>query len=221
MLYVVLGNIDRSTIKPPLEELLCTDTASTVVGVDTMTNAIVSLKGSGPKGSIALKGFDPVEDGVVYDSANHRLLISEAGCTPATGDAGGGTILHGVESVDLTAGTSTILLPDFSTPADFPGQLTMVSATDVLVSVFYPTQAVYHWDPTKTSLGAVIPNAPFPFAFDGAGNILGGIVNDTDAGSSTDIVSVDLASGKSTTIAHNPFTIAVGYIGSADVWPHP
>jgi len=221
-LYVVLGNIDRTTILPPSYDLLCTTTVSTVIAIDTQHNVVKSLGDAGPGGSVALKGFDPVYGGVVFDEANHRILIEEAGCTPATGDAGGGgTIKHGIEAFDLTTNTTTLLLPNFTAPTDFPSELVLVGNNKAVVQVNFTGSETYGWDMTTSALGAAIATAPDVFAYDGNGNLVGVNATPVDGGMNSQIVSVALATGTSTTLVSQPFSIPIAFVGGAGVWPHP
>jgi hypothetical protein len=222
LVYVVLGNINQYTVAPPDYDLLCSDTTSTVIAIDTTTNKLAALGGTGPGGGIALKGFDPVFDGVVYDEANHRLLILEAGCNKpgATADAGPGPLVkRGVEAVDLTTLTTTILLEANS--AGYPSGFVYIGPKQAVVGFDYTGSEVYAWDPTTTTLGSAIPNAPDVFTYDGAGHLLGAVTTYDDAGSNTSVVSVDIATGKSTTLITDPFTTPGGIIAGVDVWPHP
>jgi hypothetical protein len=228
LVYVVLGNINQNTVLPPTYDLLCTDTTSTVIGIDTTKNAVANLGGSGPGGSIPLKGFDPVIDGIVYDEMNNRLLILEAGCNkPGTSvDAGPGPVLkRGVEAVNLADLTTTILIDTssmFASGSGYPSGIVYISPTQAVLGFDFTGSEVYNWNPTSSTLGSLIPNAPDLFTYDGAGNLLGTSTTENDAGSITSVVSVDIATGKSTTLSANPFGDAgAGIIGGVDVWPHP
>jgi hypothetical protein len=229
MLYVVLGNLDQNTFTDG--DLLCTGTTSTVVGIDTTTDKIKSLGGTGPGGAIALKGFNPAFNGVVYDSATAggRILIFEAGCNlpGATADAGPGAITkRGVEAVNLSDGSTTVLLdtaasPEFASGGGYPDGFVYIDATHAILGFDFTGFEVYNWDPTSTTLGKLIPNAPDAFVSDGAGNLLGTLTTFGDGGSSsTSVVKVDIATGKSTTLNASPFTTPGGFVGGVDLWPH-
>jgi hypothetical protein len=227
LLYVVLENIDQRTVVPPTYDLICTGTVSTVIAIDTTTDALVTI-GSGPHGSIPLLGFDPVFDGTLYDAANDRLLILEAGCNlPPTGDAGPGALhRRGVEEVDLTTGTTKGLLnlsKAFKPGEGYPTGFVFIPP-DLAVLGFDATGSeVYAWIPSKTTLGPKIHNAPDVFTYDGAGNLVGTVTTYGDGGTaSTQVVSVAIGTGDQTVIsAPNPFTINGGFIGSVDMWPRP
>jgi hypothetical protein len=222
-LYVVLGNINQNSVAPPNFELLCTGTTSTVIAIDTTTDALIQLADGGPGGAIALQGFDPVPDGLVFDSANNRLLILEAGCNPSVDGGAGPITRRGVEAVDLTDRTTSVLLDAsaaFPDNGGFPDGFVYVDGRHAVLGL---GSGVYHWDPTNTKVGALIPNAPSPFTYDGNGNLLGTVTTETDAGSSTKVVSVNLSTGNSTTLndSQKLSEISNGFIGGVDVWPHP
>jgi hypothetical protein len=228
LLYVVLGNIDRNTVAPPDYDLLCVQTTSTVVAIDTTSNTLVSLTDAGPGGGIALQGYDPVQGGTVYDAPNHRLLVFEAGCNPAStsdGGAPGAVQRRGVEEVDLTARTTKILLD--ASDQGFPGSFVYVSPTQAAISFtsyvsYTPAYSAFAWDPTSTVLGSPLPNAPDVFDHDGAGNLVGASIFYGDGGAATsDILSMSLGTGAATTLQSNVIKVGNGYIGSVGVWPRP
>lgn len=222
MLYVVLGNINQGDVTgPPNYDLLCTDTTSQVIGIDTTTDKVVHI-GSGAGGSIALTGFDPVENGLVYDTKNDRLLVLEAGCNPApSADAGpdaspGPISKRGVEAVNLADGSTKILLD--ASQSGYPSGFVYIDKNDAVLGFDFTGSEVYKWDPTSSKLGDLIPNAPDTFTYDGAGNLLGTVTK----GTSASVVSVAIATGKSTSLFDgNPFTIKFDAIGGVDLWPHP
>jgi hypothetical protein len=223
LVYVVLGNVDLYTVTPPDYDLLCAATTSTVVAIDTTTNTLASLSDGGPGGAIALHGYDPIQGGVVYDAKNHRLLILEAGCNSAPttdGGAPGAAQQRGVEEVDLVAHNSRVLLD--ASDQGFPGTLVYINDASAAVSFVYPTHATFAWDPTTTTLGASLPDAPDVFDSDGAGNLVGAVVTYADGGAATtDIVSMSLATGTRRTLQSNVIPLGNGYIASVGVWPRP
>jgi hypothetical protein len=203
----------------------CQTTPSSVIAIDTMTNAVVSLGGTAPGGGIALSGFDPSGPaGVVHDVAGNRLLIAEAGCNPApTSDGGapGAVKLRGVEQVDLTANTSKILLD--ASDQGFPGNLVYIDPTHAVLGFIYPVPAVFLWDPTSTTIGAQLMNAPQTFDYDGNGNLVGASVVYGDAGAATtNIFSMPLATPNDITVLQsNVIDLGDGYVASVGVWPRP
>jgi hypothetical protein len=223
LLYVVLGNIDTFATDDYMGsfDTICVQTTSSVIAIDTTTNTVVSLHGTAPGGGIALHGYDPTS--MVYDAAGSRLLIFEAGCNPApTSDGGAPGILQqrGVEEVDLKGNTSKILLD--ASNQGFPGNFVYVDPTHAVLGFIYPSPVAFRWDPTSTSLGAMLPNAPQAFDYDGNGNLVGASVNYGDGGATTtDLVSTSLATGKRTTLKSNVIPLGSGYVGSVGVWPRP
>jgi hypothetical protein len=227
MVFVVLENIDEYAVSADGEYLYCADTVSTVIGIDTTTNALVNLGGTGPGGSIALQGYNPVPNGLVYDISNQRLILFEEGCyAEPTGDAGAGPrSLGGVEAVSLADFSTSILLDidtTFTPPAGYPSGIITVDPDHYVLGFDFTGSEVYDWNPSHTKLGPKVPNAPDIFTYDGAGNLLGTVTTYDDAGAGTvSVVSVAIGTGNSTTLAVNPFTIPGGFIGGVDVWPHP
>jgi hypothetical protein len=122
-----------------------------------------------------------------------------------------------VESVDLSTGTATELL-DLTSQA-FPGSLTYIDAHHAIVEL----DTAYQWDPTTTTLGAAIPNAPDAFVYDGVGNLLGvsGSYAADGGFEGYSVVSVTVPGGTVTTLGSNPFTLTGGFLGGVALWPAP
>jgi hypothetical protein len=224
LLYVVLGNIDTYATDAYMGsfDTICVSTKSSVIAIDTVKNKVVTLGGAAPGGGIALEGYDP--SSVVYDAKGSRLLVFEAGCNPApTADGGPPGMIRqrGVEQVDLTSKTSKILLD--ASAQGFPGNLVYIDETHAAIGFIYPSYAAFAWDPTSTTLGASLPNAPQTFDYDGNGNLVGASVDYGDGGTATtDILSMSLATGKVTTLQSNVIVLGgAGYVGSVGVWPRP
>ncbi len=248
-LYVVLANIDKNLIVD--DDTICAPTVSTIVGIDTTSDKVVSLvsgHAAGPGGSIGLRGFDPVFSGLVYDSANDRLLVLEAGCNApplvdmdagagagdtdadtdggASSDAGdeggpfpGPVSKRGVEAVNLADGSTQILLD--ASDRGFPSGIVYIDATHAVLGFDFIGSEVYRWDPTQSKLGALVSNAPDAFTYDGAGNLLGTVTTFPNGNLKTSVVSVSLKTGKSTTLSTDAITLEGAFIGGVDVWPHP
>jgi hypothetical protein len=219
-LYVVLGNVDQNVAAQYNGNTICdAGLTSTVTAIDTTTNTIVSLGGSGPKGSIPLTYYDPT--GMVYDETGGRLLIWSGGCyaKPATvGGAVGSITERGIEAIDLTTGKSSSLLPLTAGlfGAGFDDVVTSFAYIDSTHAVLsFDSSEVYAWDPTKTTVGSVIANAPGVFAYDGNGHLLG------TTPPSTAVISIPIAGGTVTTLGTNVTTLGSSpYVSSVDVWPH-
>jgi hypothetical protein len=220
--YVVLGNIDRFDVVNNGYDLLCTSTTPTVVAIDTTSDTLVDLNGSAPGSGWALPGYNPAQGlGVLaYDAqtgSSGRLLVIEAGCYQPTGDGGAGPLVkRQVDSIDLATGQTQVLL-DLTTAA-FPFGLTYIDAHHAIVQL----DTAYAWDPTTTTLGPAIPNAPDAFVYDGAGNLVGVKTNYAADGGvqGIDVLSVSVDGGV-TKLASNPFTLTGGFIGGVALWPVP
>jgi sugar lactone lactonase YvrE len=122
--------------------------------------------------------------------------------------------------VNLAAGSATVLLD--ASDKGFPSGFVYVSKTSAVLGFDFTGSEVYQWDPTKSRLGDPIAHAPDTFTYDGAGNLLGTVTKSSKSGvSTTSVVSVVIATGKSTTLDGDPFTQSGGFVGGVDVWPHP
>jgi hypothetical protein len=225
ILYVLLGNIDLFDVAADGYTQLCANTKATIIGIDTTTDMPVMLPGGNASGAIELGGYDPqFGGGLTYDAANGRFVILEDGCNTPEPDAGAGPIeLRRIEAVSLATGAVTKLLD--ADAMGFPGNFTYVDATHAFVQFSAPdfsSTSTYAWDPTQTTIGATVMNAPDSWVYDGAGNLLGvTTVYATDGGSELDVVSVRASDGTLTTLGVNPFTLTSGYLGGVDIWPHP
>ena len=233
LLYVVLGNIDRNAVVNEGENLLCVPTVSTVIAIDTTMNTLKSLGGTGPRGSIVLSGYDPIAGGLAYDAAGSRLLIAESGCNPM-GEAGmggpdSGTPVgpiqkRGVEAVSLATGMTQIL-HDGSMDG-VPSEFVYIDATHAILGFDYTGSETVQWNPTMTTLGTPIPNAPDLFVYDGVANLLGVVTTTAgDAGSQTNVISAPVAGGAATTLLSNPFAMSAvcgsPCVGGIALWPAP
>jgi hypothetical protein len=213
-LYVTLANVDKNAIVPPNYDLLCpvSGLASTVVAIDTDTDALVNLGGAGPGGGIVLSGYN-VGFGArsFYEAAEDRLLVVTAGCGPF-----GATQKRGIDEVKLATGQARTLV-NLNAKA-YPGAFERFG-TKYLIGL---DTEVTPWDSSKATLEGPIPNAPPSFAFDGKDKLVGvrkrpGV----DGGSgSIEVVRVPVEGDAGVeTLTVNPFTINDGFIGSVEVWP--
>jgi hypothetical protein len=225
ILYVLLGNIDKDDVAGDGYTQLCAATKATLIGIDTTTDMPVALPGGNASGAIELGGYDPqFGGGLAYDAANGRFLVLDDGCNAPEPDAGAGPIQQRrIEAIALATGAVTTLLD--ADAMGFPGAFAYVDATHAFVQFSAPdfsSTSTYAWDPTQTTIGAAVPNAPDSWVYDGAGNLLGvTTVYATDGGSELDVVSVQASDGTSTTLGVNPFTLTGGFLGGVDLWPHP
>jgi hypothetical protein len=221
--YALLGNIDRFDVVDDGYDLLCTSSTPTIIAIDTTSNTLVDLNGSAPGHGWPLAGYSPVfgSGALVFDplaSTNGRLLVLEAGCYTTGSDGGAGALVkREIESIDLGTGTATELLDLTSAP--FPTSLTYIDAHHAIVQL----DTAYTWDPTTTTLGPAIPNAPDAFAYDGQGNLLGvsGTYGSDGGMTGYAIVSVAVADGGVTQLGSNPFTLTNGFLEGAALWPAP
>jgi len=222
--YILLANINRNDLVDNFSVLLCESTTPTIVAIDTTSNTLVDLNGSALGDGWPLGGYSPIQGAALaYDATtgpSGRLLVLEAGCNETDSDGGVGALVkREVESVDLSTGMAAELLDLTSQP--FPAGLIYIDAHHAFVQ-FYPTPA-NSWDPTTTTLGAAIPNAPGSFVYDGAGNLLGVNANYAADGGfeGYGVVSVALDGGAVTTLGTNPFTLTNGFVGGVALWPAP
>lgn len=222
-LYLVLGNILQPAMGGAISNPACTTgLTSTVTAIDTTTDMIVNLGGQGPKGSVELKYYAPTN--VVYDAAGNRLIIVSQGCNATASTA----TARGIEAFNLMTNSTASLLALNPDPIMTPGfndpvtSFAYIDATHAVIGFDGTGQGVVNWDPTKTTLGGFISNAPDTFTYDGHGNLVGVRTDTSDAGvMKQDIVSVAIATGVSTTIASNVSTLTSPHVESVDVWPHP
>jgi hypothetical protein len=221
--YVLLANINRNDVVDNGYDLLCSSTTPTVVAIDTTSDTLVDLNGSAAGHGWPLVGFSPTfgPGALAYDAMTGpagRLLVLDAGCYDTTSDGGVGALTkREVESVDLSTGQATELLD--LTSQGFPSGLTYIDAHHAIVQL----DTAYVWDPTTTTLGAAIPNAPDAFVYDGAGNLVG-VTGEyaADGGfEGYDVVSVTVAGGTVTQLGTNPFTLTGGFLGGVALWPAP
>jgi hypothetical protein len=221
--YVLLANIDRLDVVDNGFDLLCSTSTPTVVAIDTTSDTLVDLNGSAAGHGWPLGGFSPLFGSatLVYDAqtgANGRLLVLDVGCYGLTSDGGVGALTkREVESLDLGTGQAQKLLD--LTSQGFPSGLTYIDAHHAIVQL----DTAYNWDPTTTTLGAAIPNAPDAFVYDGAGNLVGvtGSYAADGGFEGYDVVSVTVAAGVVTKLGSNPFTLTGGFLGGVALWPAP
>ncbi len=228
-IYIALANIDLGLVDPQGYFQLCSPTKSTLIAIDTTTDKLVDLGGSGPGGGVVLNGRSPqlaLSGGMAYDAVGDRVLVMSTGCNTITSDGGTGALVgRMIEAVTLMDNTPHTLL-DLNT-ADFPGQLLYLEQHTAYVQLGFPPYAsVFAWDPTTTKLGAALPVAPDTFGYDPKNNALVGPITPilTDGGvAPARVVSVSLADAgpdASTVkeLAPNPFTEKGGYFGNATLY---
>ncbi len=238
--YVLLGNLDRFAVASDGHTLLCSSTHPTLIAIDTTTNAVVAPPvGDAGITGFALQGYAPAPgpSPMVFDPANDRLLVLESGCITAGGDGGdagdggdggdggeagvGPVTRRGVEAISLTTGAVTPLL-DLSAQA-LPQAIFYIDQHHVVLQL----DTAYMWDPSSTTLGPAIANAPQAFTLDGQGNLVG-VAQQTqqtqpvaDGGAGWNVVSVNATDGGVTLLGQNPFSRADGSVGGVQLWPSP
>ncbi|HTQ42087.1 MAG TPA: hypothetical protein VMI75_04960 [Polyangiaceae bacterium] len=224
--YVLLANIDRFDVASDGYTLLCAPTSPTIVAIDTTSDTLVDLNPDGGSMGWTLPGYDPAfsPSAMVYDGPNDRLLVLQSGCNQSDGDGGAGPLVQReIDAISLTDGTAQKLVD--LTAAAFPSGLYYVDAQHVIVQL----DTAYMWDPSSSTLGPAIPNAPQTFSLDGQGNLVGitqPIAADGGIGPWT-VVSVSIADGGVTTLGTNPFPaddaggVGPGFVSGAQLWPAP
>lgn len=229
-LYVLLGNTDLTKIKMvgSIPYLLCNESKSTIIAIDTTTDKVVSLGGTGPGGGIELPGYNaPINaNALVYDAASDRLLVLQAGCNAdAAGDAVGDLEKREIDSVDLKTGTASVAL-DLNDQG-FPGTFVFVDGKRAALGFYGPT---YLWDPSTSALGPQVPGNFDVVTHDGKGNLVAvSAVRDLDYNQTgVDIYSVPFASvaaideASIVKLGSDPFTDNAGTAPVfAEVWPRP
>jgi hypothetical protein len=224
-LYVLLGNINRGDVGCNGYCQLCSSTSPTIVAIDTTTDTLAALGADAGEAGVvtsgyALGGYDPAfgPSPMVYDAPNNRLLVLETGCSTMGADGGVGPVVRReVEAVSLTDGSSHQLLD--LTASAYPQAMFYLDAHHVILQL----DTAYTWDPTTTTLGTAIPNAPDTFSVDGQGNLVG-VTQDygADGGpSGISVLSVSSGDGGVTTLGQNPFSLTNGFVGGAQLWPAP
>jgi hypothetical protein len=221
LVYVLLGNIDLNNVAPDGFTILCADTAPTIMAIDVATDTIVSLTGGDANGALPLLGYNPgLGLPLVYDRTNDRLVVVDSGCN-AVADGGAGPIQQRmIEDVSLFTGAASSLLD--ANANGFPSGFVFLDPHRAIVQFDFTGTETFLWDPAQPALGPLVPNAPDAFVWDGADNLLGvASATNADGGTDTDVVSVRIADGKRSVLTTNPFTLAGGFLGSVDLWPHP
>jgi len=224
-LYVLLGNINRGDVGCNGYCQLCSSTSPTIVAIDTTTDTLAALGADAGEAGVvtsgyALEGYDPAfgASPMVYDAPNNRLLVLETGCSTTAADGGVGPVVRReVEAVSLTDGSTHQLLD--LTASAYPQAMFYIDPHHVILQL----DTAYAWDPTTTTLGPAIPNAPDTFSVDGQGNLVG-VTQDygADGGpSGISVLSVSSGDGGVTTLGQNPFSLTNGFVGGAQLWPAP
>jgi hypothetical protein len=227
-LYVLLDNVDLSKVASDGFTYLCSSLKSSILAIDTDTDAVVSAGGAGPGGSILINAHNtPLGVDLFYDGTKDSLLVLGAGCNVDTGGGVAGAVTRRiVEEVALGSGARSTRL-DLNAQG-FPGGFQVASPTLAFIGFF---GALYAWDPRTTTLGAQIPGNLESFVWDGKGTMYGTrTVFGADGGSTIEVVKTQLpipdagadAGPPVITIATDPFASPKGgFLNGAEIWPKP
>ncbi len=223
-LWVVLENIDRTTFG-------CIPAKATLLAVDTTTNTLVSLGGSGPGGAYAFSLVDP--EGAVFDSANDRIIVAANGCEAEqpidggpgvdAGSAPGGPLVgSGIEAISLATGTTTVLIPGSAVGSGTLGgtSLALVGGTDAVVTFTDPV--TYEVSGYLVDLGAKTVKSTLllnssAIASDGNGHVYATSYA-ADGGSNQDLIVIDVATGTNTVVAPSVVTDPDAFVGGVALW---
>jgi hypothetical protein len=190
--YFVLQRIDRNTVVAPDYQLACPKAAGLIVGIDTTTDEIVDLNGSGAGKAIELTLVS--QNSLSVNADGTFLYMAASGCYED------GTLKHqGVEVVDLSDGSTTVAYaPEGS---DYLAKLILIGGSDALLGTFDSLGAT-HWntlDIAKNDLvGAELKDVPQAVTFDGTDLLGVQVLKDTTVGS---VVRYDIATGAITPIS--------------------
>jgi hypothetical protein len=215
-LYVLLGNVDRSAVGADGVTFRCGASVPSLAAIDTSSDSHLPFAGDAGVAAMLTGYAPPVGQGAMaYDAPNDRLLVLEQGCID---EDSGAVLRRGVEAVSLGDGHVSQLL-DLST-SPLPRGLTLLDPHHAIVQLDVATA----WDPSSSALGAPIANAPYIFAVDGAGNLVGlspqGPPDASMLAAGWNVVSV-ASDGGMTTLAQGLFSSTGGTVGTVVLWPPP
>lgn len=222
LVYVLLGNIDKTNVSTDGFTLLCAQTTATVVAIDVDTDKLVKLAEGDATGAIRLAGYNPLfGGGFAYDDANDRLVLMHAGCNQSADGGTGPLVGRIVEEVSLFTGTTRRLLD--ANGRGFPSAFVFLDPRRAVVQFDFAGSSTFVWDPSQPTLGPAIPNAPDSFVYDGRGNLVGVTSTYGDGGVTTriDVTQVRIADGNVKKLASDPFVLTGGFVAGVDLWPRP
>jgi hypothetical protein len=225
--FVLLGNADLNrfvtTHDPDGDHtfLLCTAALRpSIIAIDVDTDEVTSLGGTAGGGGLALSDYNPpLGTPLIYDPANDRLVVLQAGCNADPGDGGVGPVIRrGVEAVSLTTGQATELLS--LNGQGFPSTLAFADPQHAALAFYFDAN---FWDPTTKTLGAPIQGGLDLVAVDGRGGFFGTRSTFVDGGPGpTEVATVPIDGGAPTTVFSGPFSTVGGYVAGLEAWPaHP
>jgi hypothetical protein len=187
----------------------CLPATPLIVAIDAATDRVVDLNGALPGSGIELLGKNP--GALVSELEGHKLFVVEAGChdpaeagAPVDASAEASYARHGrgIEAVDLALGTSAWLYEHAQ--AGRMDNLVWIDAAHAYVSIADAgfTPHWFAWDPRQPTLGAEEPAFPRYWPrHTGGGRVIGTIAKGTDAGAVRSLVSFDVGTKRSATIA--------------------
>lgn len=219
LLYVLLGNLDRNKVSSDGFTLLCSNSQATIVAIDVDTNTLVPLSPR-PDGALVLSGQNPIFGGLAYDETTDRLLVVHAGCNAEASDGGTGAMQgRVVEEVSLFTGHGRVLLD--ANGLGFPSGFAFIDGRRAVLQFGFSAADTFAWDPTQTSLGPALVNAPDSFVYEEGGFLVGlsqPYFSDGGVGP-LEVVRVRISDGKRTVLAQNPFTLPAGFPGGLVRYP--
>jgi hypothetical protein len=170
------------------------------MALDVTTDTLVDLDGSSASLGIELGLANPVD--IAVDGSTAYVL--SAGCFQTT-DGGSQRVQHGIDEVDLSAGTVTTVYA--AQNQDFLARLVLVAPGGALVDTFDPTYAEhwYAWTPGSNSLGAEVAAVPQAAVAEDATHLLGVTATTTDAGTSAEVVRYDIGTQSSASVVASPW----------------
>ena len=185
--YFVLQRIDLNSYDESFR-LPCSKNPGLVIGVDTDTDEVVDLNGSGAGKAIELKLVN--QRSLSVNSDGSALYMLADGCYD-----GDSKISRGVEVVDLSDGSTTVA---YEAPGnDYLSRMILLGGPDALLESLDDTFAT-HWNKLEIGgkLGAEIHDVPQAVSFDGT-DLLGVEVT----GKVGKVVRYELSTESSTTIS--------------------
>lgn len=162
----------------------CSGSKALLVGIDAATRALVDLNGDAAGAAIELAGQRPASSGVVLDGSGLVAYLAQGGCVD-----GGALTGAGVERVDLTSGTSSLVVTSDATVP--PTKLLGVDDRRAFLQFASSTPLWRAWDPTTTSLGSFENGIPSLAAAAAGTRIVGLVERANDDGTTLDVISFD------------------------------
>jgi hypothetical protein len=205
--YFLLQRIDRNSYDANFN-LPCSKNPGLIVGIDTKTDQVVDLNGNHPGKAIELKLVNPRSLSVNGDGTALYMLAD--GCYE-----GAKKTSRGVEVVDLTDGTTTVVYEadgSDSLANYYLSSMILTGGEDALIASFHDDDFLTHWtkfELTAGTLGAELVGVPDAVSFDGT-DLLGVKVTDNVG----KVVRYKLATQTSTTVSATSWAGDYSYASS-------